>query len=374
MRREWPLRASGHANTIECNAFLLRPESYTFNSEDDEDSTAWWKAKEYCMASRKKAASSRKRSDRTLSVAGAIKRGRAQAKAVLAFREAQRATRAEAVAVRPARRRAAAPSASAIPPRTRRALGARASAGLLIAEGDSWFDYPLNDVLRLLEDRHGYDVESVAHKGDRVEDIAYSQGQFEEFARRLEKLLRRDEVPDAILLSGGGNDIAGDDFAMLLNHADSTLPAINHDVVRGVIDVRLRTAYVSLIAGLTEISKQYLSRPIPIVTHGYDYPVPDGRGFLGGWGFLPGPWLQPGFHQKGHVNLAKNVKVMRNLIDAFNSMLKQVSEATELRHVRYLDLRKTLKSNTEDWANELHPTGRGFELVAAKFARAIRTL
>ena len=48
---------------------------------------------------------------------------------------------------------------------------------MLVAEGDSWFDYPWQDVLRMLEDRHGYDVESVAHKGDRIEDMAYSGGQ-----------------------------------------------------------------------------------------------------------------------------------------------------------------------------------------------------
>ena len=33
--------------------------------------------------------------------------------------------------------------------------------------------------------------ESVAHKGDRVEDMAFSPGQLDEFSRRLEKILRR---------------------------------------------------------------------------------------------------------------------------------------------------------------------------------------
>jgi lysophospholipase L1-like esterase len=181
-------------------------------------------------------------------------------------------------------------------------LGPPAAAGLLIAEGDSWFDYPLNDVLRILEDEYGFDVESVAHKGDRVEDMAYSGGQFEEFARRLEKLLRQQRVPNAILLSGGGNDIAGDELAVLLNHARSGLPTINDDVVRGVVDVRLRNAYAFLISGLTEITRHYLERPVPILLHGYDYPVPDGRGFLGGWGPLPGPWLQPSFNRKALGN------------------------------------------------------------------------
>src|SRR4249920_2782174 len=146
-------------------------------------------------------------------------------------------------AVKPARGRALMAARAAIPAETLRALAVPPPTGLLVAEGDSWFDYPLHDVLTMLEDEHGFDVESVAHKGDTVEDMAYSGGQFDDFARLLEKVLRQGRVPDAILLSGGGNDIAGDEFAMLLNHAASGLPPINDDVVRGVIDVRTKNAY-----------------------------------------------------------------------------------------------------------------------------------
>ena len=89
-------------------------------------------------------------------------------------------------------------------------LGPAVSTGVLIAEGDSWFDYPLHDVLEMLEDDFGYDVESVAHKGDRVEDMAYADGQFEELARRLEKLLRMSRVPCKSLrtLASCGRDAA----------------------------------------------------------------------------------------------------------------------------------------------------------------------
>lgn len=317
----------------------------------------------------------RPRSQRAPGMAAAIARGRAAAADVLAFRKSQRGRRERVVRALPARRRDLAPPR--IPARTLRALGPPLSAGLLVAEGDSWFDYPMNDVLRLLEDDHDYDVESVAHKGDCLEDMAYSGGQFEEFARRLEKLLRQGRVPDAILISGGGNDIAGDEFAILLNHSASGLPALNRDVVRGVIDVRLRDAYAFLLGGLTGLSLHYLDRPIPILTHGYDYPVPDGRGFMGGWGPFPGPWLRPGFHRKGHADQRRNTRIVRDLIDVFNTMLTQVSAAPQFGHVRYVDLRATLASDEaykKDWANELHPTGDGFAAVTAKFAKVIAGL
>jgi lysophospholipase L1-like esterase len=261
-----------------------------------------------------------------------------------------------------------------IPARTRRALASPPPTGLIIAEGDSWFDYPLNDVLSMLEDKHGFDVESVARRGDTVEAMAYGMGQFDDFARLLEKLLRRGRVPDAILLSGGGNDLAGDEFAILINHVLSGLPPVNDDVVRGVVDVRLRNAYTCLISGLTEIALRYLDRPIRILLHGYDYAVPDGRGYLGGWAFLPGPWLQPGLFQKGHQNLQTNKAIIRELIDALNVMLKQVSGMPQFGHVRYVDLRGTLSQGAtykDDWANELHPTEDGFRVIAAKIAREI---
>ena len=303
-----------------------------------------------------------------------IARGRSQAKEIVALRARQLKKRERAIAALPPQRRLA---AAKIPDARREALGSQTIAGLLVAEGDSWFDYPLHDVLSLLEDEHGYEVESVAHKGDRVEDMAYTGGQFEEFARRLEKLLRHGRVPDAILLSGGGNDIAGEEFFMILNHAASGLPVINQDIAHGIIGVRLREAYAFLVSGISEISKSILGRTIPILTHGYDYPIPDGRGFLGGFGPLPGPWLLPGFHLKGYEDLAANTKVMHDLIDTFNNMLQGVSNSPEFKHVHFLDLRKTLNglpTYKKDWANELHPTRAGFETVTQKFADAIAAL
>jgi hypothetical protein len=62
------------------------------------------------------------------------------------------------------------------------------TAGFLVAAGDSWFDYPFNDVLKLLEDNYGYNVESAAHRGEPIETMAYQGGQLDKFARCLEKI------------------------------------------------------------------------------------------------------------------------------------------------------------------------------------------
>lgn len=301
--------------------------------------------------------------------------GRAQAEEVLKFRA--RALRSRAAALKKKPKRLLTPRARDIDAKLLRSLGGSQTTGVLIAEGDSWFDYPLNDVLRILEDYHAYDVESVAHRGDRVEEMAYGMGELEELTRRLEKLLRQNVIPKAVLLSGGGNDVAGEEFGMLLNHARSAVAGLNQQVVNGLIDERIKTAYVTILVAVTEICERRLNRRLPILVHGYDYPVPDGRGFLGGWWVLPGPWLEPAFREKGFEEITERVRLIKQVIDRFNSMLKEVAGMSEFSHVRYIDLRNTLSIGPNYktyWANELHPTQKGFELVTSRFAEALERL
>ena len=65
---------------------------------------------------------------------------------------------------------------------------------------------------------------------------------------------------------------------------------------------------------------------------------------------------------------------MGDLIDRFNRMLREVAATPGFGHVRYLDLRGTLPNDATYktwWANELHPTRRGFAAVADRFASVI---
>ena len=249
--------------------------------------------------------------------------------------------------------------------------------GVLVAEGDSWFNYPLHDVVHELEDQHEYDVVSVAHYGDLIEGMAYEKGQLLELARQIEKLMRRNIIPKAVLLSGGGNDVAGTEFGMLLNHAQSAVPGFNLNVVEGVINERIRTAYITILSEITGICEGKIGKTIPILVHGYDYPVPDGRGFLGGAPFFPGPWLEPGFRTKGYHDLPGRIRLARDLIDRFNTMVQGIAGLEPFAHVHYIDLRNTLQTGPKYetwWDNELHPTVKGFRAIADKFATALAAL
>lgn len=262
---------------------------------------------------------------------------------------------------------------------------ARETRGVIVAEGDSWFDYSEPrlsfswriDVLKVLDSRYGYDVRSVAHFGHTLESMAYDSSQLAEVAHELEKLRVRGTMPrlKAILLSAGGNDVAGPELGVLMNHAnavrnerDPSSKVFAEKMILELLDVRITNAWISFLTALTELTKR--ANPgggaIPIVIHGYDHPIPDGRGWLGGGGPLPGPWLEPAFVRKGYRDQDKNREQMARLIKYYNVVLSRIVNLGRFPHVYLVHTEGLLRSGNheDDWINELHPTDEGFRKVA----------
>jgi lysophospholipase L1-like esterase len=244
----------------------------------------------------------------------------------------------------------------------------------VVAEGDSWFSYfPVYDVLAQL--RRGkwsvvYDVEDRAKAGALLNDMVYGRDMVDTY-QLLEK-----HRPDVFLFSGGGNDIAGQELFVLLYHKKAIelhagLPRINRKIIEGLVDEVFRQAYLDMLALVRWKADQLGLTNLPIVFHGYDYAIPDGRGWAGGLGPLPGPWLDPSLTRKGYDRkVDKDVRrtIVRELIDAFNAMLKDVANSDP--HAHYVDLRGTLAD--AEWGNELHPTKKGFKAVAGKIEGVLR--
>ena len=102
-------------------------------------------------------------------------------------------------------------------PRTR-ALAAAPPSFRILAEGDSWFDYPspgggvVTHLGKLLKKAA---ILNLAHAGDELRQML-SLAQRDEIEERLKQGQRRGMPFDALLFSGGGNDIVGDQFCQWL--------------------------------------------------------------------------------------------------------------------------------------------------------------
>lgn len=245
---------------------------------------------------------------------------------------------------------------------------------IVVAEGDSWFDYKPayidgKDLLGHLQTSGRINVYRVSKAGDTLENMVYGTdttghgpGLAPKLPPQIEKTLAaiRNENADAFFFSGGGNDLAGVELAGYLNHKDWGAPTLRSGTLDYIFGIYFEKALTDLIA------KVHLVKPgLPIFLHGYDYAVPDGRdvGFLG-FSFA-GPWLKPALTQKRYLPLDDGRKIMMDVLDRFNAALKRVADAH--KDVHFIKLLGTLRNGAgykNDWANELHPTSRGFKTLA----------
>ena len=141
----------------------------------------------------------------------------------------------------------------------------------LRAQGDSWFDYPPGtDLIDCLHRNHGHEIVNIAVDGSTLNDEAYGPVPRELFGlpigqtqaddpSRIAELVQRilEDKPQALLLSAGGNDIAGDEFFSFINNAQSGLASVNQDVLDGVVNKTFKTAYEYLINTARAAARQY---------------------------------------------------------------------------------------------------------------------
>src|SRR5437660_7088542 len=139
-------------------------------------------------------------------IAAAIESGRKKAEEILASRSAALERRAASLA---ANTKTLALRVHIAAPAAAESVATLQTAGFLAAAGDSWFDYPFHDVLKILEDDYGYNVESTAHSGDPIEKMAYHAAQTHGLARKLEKIRAPGAIPKAGWRARGGAPVSG---------------------------------------------------------------------------------------------------------------------------------------------------------------------
>jgi hypothetical protein len=238
----------------------------------------------------------------------------------------------------------------------------------IVAEGDSWFDYPpfvlKGGIVPRLERRLGVPILNLAKAGD---EVRYMLG-VEERARLAQQLT--DGCPaggpwDVLLFSGGGNDIVGNPLALWLrDYVAGTPPDELIDTPRFAAALTLvRAGYEDLIA-----LRDRLSPDTHLVFHGYDYAIPDGRGVCLN---ALGPWLKPAFDLRGFPSRAAAFATVRAMLGRFADMLR----ALPATRVTVIDAQGLLPvGDTSWWHNELHPSQPGYDAHTEKFREAIKAL
>lgn len=246
------------------------------------------------------------------------------------------------------------------------ANAARASAGgtkplIGVADGDSWFDYPLP----VLDPKDVRD--SLAEIGvprPIILKLAYISAASTallgvEKRKRLVSALKNplNGPIDFIMFSGGGDNLVGNQFRFWLRDASAAhgdpRGGVNHELLADILAVVL-AAY----ADLAQICQQYAPQALLLV-HAYDFAIPTGIGACP----LVGPWLKPSLDDRGWTGMADGSDIVRQILIAFKQRLQAL--CATVPNAVLVDTQGTLAAN--EWANELHPTPEGFRRIAEKF-------
>lgn len=240
---------------------------------------------------------------------------------------------------------------------------------VMLAHGDSWFDYPLSgngislsstDVIAQLESMGSINpvIQNVSHFGDATsEEMSWPKQE-----RMIQSL--QDPAnwlsakgPDAILFSGGGDDIAGNQFCIFLDYAGPGATGLNAVRFQGVLDM-VRASYLDLFA-----FRDKYAPGVPVFGHCYDFPVPNGAHPV-----CAGPWLQPSLSYSGW-NVTQGTAMVHQALVDFRTMLLGLA-GNPANNFFVVDTQGVLVP--ADWANELHPYPDGFKKLAAVFVNDLR--
>jgi hypothetical protein len=238
---------------------------------------------------------------------------------------------------------------------------------VMLAHGDSWFDYPLTgnglpfadtDVIAQLR-RIGPrppTILNLAHHGDASTDALSLPKQERLIAALRNPMNWPSGRPDAILFSAGGNDIAGEQFCIFLDFNDGVAAGLNANRFKKALGM-VEAGYRSLFA-----LRDRIAPGVPIFGHGYDFPIPNGAHPA-----CSGPWLKPSL-DFCRWSVAQGTKIAKEALTAFQSLLETLA-AEPANNFHLVETQGTLKP--ADWANELHPEPPGFKKIAKKFSDAL---
>jgi hypothetical protein len=226
---------------------------------------------------------------------------------------------------------------------------------VIISDGDSWFSFPIHaNTIDDLDDMAKRKISLLRLEKDGAKALQIVGGKEK---AKLAEYLHRYPV-NALLFSGGGNDVVGEDLLPLLKQRQPgmTWQQCINDMTAGPRIEGIRSVYLDLVHLRNE------NRPdCKIYIHGYDWAIPSGRGAVM-WGIKVGPWMKPYLEQKGITDPGDQRAIIRELLRRFNEMLAGIAQQPNVVRVETLG---TLAET--EWNDELHPSRTGFQKIAGKF-------
>lgn len=239
----------------------------------------------------------------------------------------------------------------------------------IVAEGDSWFDYPLKkDIIDYLI-HDGFAIKNLANAGDTLENMVYGT---------LYKKVPKDKVnithpgpeslqatllaiktlkPKIVLFSAGGNDIVGSEMINYLNHKHSNPSSLVNEVI---LEEKLRQMEKAIEFFIASVHRT--DKDAHIIMDGYDYAKVNGKGYRFLFvKYIRGPWIQPAMGAKAITDPADQRDIIRYLVNAYNYMLAELDKKYDYFH--HIDLRGTFPKDNE-WDNEIHLKNKGYRKIA----------
>lgn len=246
---------------------------------------------------------------------------------------------------------------------------------VLVAEGDSWFEFPLlvREIIDQLEDE--YLIWSIGAAGDTARNMVYIHAEYPK------ALKDRSHDVRGFLFSAAGNDIIGEDaetqepvlFNLLKNFNGNNADIEGH-INKDLLEEKMRFlqgAYTSVIKKVrTELGFENL----PIFIHGYDYAIPypcighDPRDPIHA---SKNEWLGKPLDQRNIKDPLLRHNIIKYMIDRLYTMMEEVSGDSRQTGVWLVNCRGAMPDVT-DWIDEIHGTSDGFKKVAARFVEVIK--
>ena len=228
------------------------------------------------------------------------------------------------------------------------------AAPVIVAEGDSWFLYPIlvKDTLDYVSE--AFPLRSLAAAGAELQEYK-SSGQL---LNEIDKL-----NPSYVLISGGGNDVVGPEvqFLLLDDVGEGKEP---EDYLDAEKYAEKRKSLMELYDFFFEEIKKKVS-----VKHTFVHGYANVKSTFDNIKMIEKGWVNKYMLNKGMQSAEDRQKLILYLVDNFNEDLSKLVAIHD--HVTYLDMRPLV--NDDEWFDEIHPNDAGFKKVGQKFIDAIKS-